>query len=340
LVRLKSTEGWTGKREEFSFLFFKGGVGKYTAGPMAQRLAAGDVAVVNGGDNGKLLVLNGEDVLFWWFSLCVEHMFPLFAGNEISLLQNVTDGLKQLKLYPAASPLAKECHRLIANVPPQFNLDHRSQLLRVAAAILTEEFRTARGARSGFVRIEDHLIQVFEQLPADELLHLSVGELAAKFRCSRRHLNRLFHHYFGFSVAALRMEMRLLKASSLLRNPDAKVINVAGQCGFNHLGLFNTCFKRRFGFSPGQWRKASLEKDKQESVKGKECPLQTSGLCPIALRAPKPATIVAAPVAHPEPSRTVPNSTKPDARLESQLAAIQRKLDADFQKGIGPELCS
>jgi hypothetical protein len=70
-------------------------------------------------------------------------------------------------------------------------------------------------------------------------------------------LNRLFHEFFGFSVAALRMEMRLLKAVSLLRDPNIKVINVAEQCGFNHLGLFNTCFKRRFGQTPGQWRKAA-----------------------------------------------------------------------------------
>jgi AraC-like DNA-binding protein len=55
------------------------------------------------------------------------------------------------------------------------------------------------------------------------------------------------------------MEMRLLKAISLLRDRDAKVINVAEQCGFNHLGLFNTCFRRRFGTSPGQWRKAASE---------------------------------------------------------------------------------
>jgi hypothetical protein len=71
-------------------------------------------------------------------------------------------------------------------------------------------------------------------------------------------LNRLFHQYFGFSLAALRMEMRLLKAMALLRDPDAKVINVAEKCGFNHLGLFNTCFKRRFGVTPGQWRNGSL----------------------------------------------------------------------------------
>jgi AraC-like DNA-binding protein len=97
-------------------------------------------------------------------------------------------------------------------------------------------------------------------------LTLSVGDLAGKFSCSRRHLNRLFHLHFGFSVAALRMEMRLLKAVSLLRNPSLKVISVAQQCGFNHLGLFNTCFKRRFGSSPGQWRKTGLQSSGQSLV--------------------------------------------------------------------------
>jgi AraC-like DNA-binding protein len=137
--------------------------------------------------------------------------------------------------------------------------DHRSQMLRIAAAVLSVEFLNARGHQSGFVRAEDHAIQVFESLSADELLMLSVGELAIRFSCSRRHLNRLFHQHFGVSVGRLKMEMRLLKAISLLRDPDAKIINVAGQCGFNHLGLFNTCFKRRFNSSPGQWRKIALQ---------------------------------------------------------------------------------
>jgi Helix-turn-helix domain len=81
------------------------------------------------------------------------------------------------------------------------------------------------------------------------------------------------------------MEMRLLKAASLFRNPDAKVINVAEQCGFNHLGLFNTCFKRRFGVSPGQWRK---QPDRAATHPGPlmpgnpQCQLLANGLCPRA----------------------------------------------------------
>src|SRR5207248_10534258 len=114
-------------------------------------------------------------------------------------------------------------------------------------------------------------------------LELPVGALADKFNCSRRHLNRLFHQRFGCSVAALKMEVRLLKAVTLLRDPAAKIINVAEQCGFNHLGLFNTCFKRRFGASPGQWRKGSMATGKQRADLfdgAPVCPLRSNGLCP------------------------------------------------------------
>jgi AraC-like DNA-binding protein len=169
-------------------------------------------------------------------------------------------------------------------VPSQLDLEQRGHLLRVAAAILNEEFRAAHHQRVSLGQVEERVIRVFEQLSVDQLLGLSVDELAAKFGCSRRHLNRLFHQYFGFSVGALRMEMRLLKAVSLLRDIDAKVINVAAQCGFNHLGLFNTCFKRRFTVSPGRWRKqAALGKIRPATVPGDDsaCPLQVKGLCPL-----------------------------------------------------------
>ena len=285
LVRLKPSEKWTHGANGLSFVFPKGGRGKYVSKAVTQHLVPGDVLVLNGtpeGEGGLCADERGE-MVFWFFAANFEHLFPLFASNEICLLQNVTEGFKGTKLYGASSPLAGECHRLLAKVPPQFNLDHRSQLLRVVAAILTVEFETAQPHRAGFVRSEEHILQVFEKLSANELLSLSVGELAARFGCSKRHLNRLFHQHFSFSVAAMKMEMRLLKAASLLRDPDSKIINVAEQCGFNHLGLFNTCFKRRFGASPGQWRKMSAQAEGQ-SVRpvndSSVCPLRSNGACP------------------------------------------------------------
>jgi AraC-like DNA-binding protein len=312
MIRLRAPEEWAYKGVGLSLMFPKGGAGRYSLGTINHRLGPGDVLVVDGGSGGKLCAHDGGEIIFWAFSICFEHLFPLFAGHEISLLQSVTEGFKGTKVYPASSPVAKECHRLLGEVPPQFNLDHRSQLLRAVASILTNEFKTAQTQRVGFVRVEEHMIQVFEKLSSNELLTLSVGELADKFSCSRRHLNRLFHQHFGFSVAALRMEMRLLKAVSLLREPDAKVINVAEQCGFNHLGLFNTCFKSRFGTSPGQWRKLTSE---AESRRGglteatPTCPLKSNGLCPWSGKPElaNPAMVEAPQIRKGSPTRVLPS---------------------------------
>jgi len=284
LVRLKASEEWSSQNKGLCFIFVKGGVGQYVNGPATQRLATGDILVWEDGQGGRLSVSKGAEMIFWSFSLRLEHLLPLFAGNEISLLQKITGNFKGSKLFPASTALAIKCHRLIEEVPSQSDLEHRSHLLRVTAAILNEEFKAAHHQRAGLGQLEDRIIRVFEELSVGQLLGLSVGELSGKFGCSRRHLNRLFHHYFGFSVGALRMEMRLLKAISLLRDIDAKVINVAEQCGFNHLGLFNTCFKKRFGISPGRWRKQAAQgKIRPAAVPGGDsaCPLKVKGLCPL-----------------------------------------------------------
>jgi AraC-like DNA-binding protein len=286
LMRLKSPEELEQKGEGLFFLFSKGGAGKYVSKTATHSLLPGDVLAFEGTTGSKLVVDDKKgEFLFWAFSVCFENLLPLFAVHEISLLHNITEGFKAAKIYPARSPLAMECQRLLMVVPPQFNLDHRGQLIRIAATILSAQFQEGQSLRSGGLRPEDHMVETFEKLSASELINLSVSDLAGRFNCSRRHLNRLFHQHFGVSVSALRMEMRLLKAVSLLRDANLKIINVAEQCGFNHLGLFNTCFRRRFGTSPGQWRKSPVPAAKGPARKLESKPagsLQSAGSWPLA----------------------------------------------------------
>jgi AraC-like DNA-binding protein len=331
LVRLRGPETWEAQGDGLYLVFPQGGAGKYLSEVITQDLGPGDVLVVNGTSGGKVCASNKGELVFRCFSLCFEHMFPLFANEEISHLQTVSQAFKGAKLYSSSTALAGECHRLLGDVSSRFNLDHRIQLLRVFAAILDLEFKTARPKRDGFVRADEHMVRVFERLSTREMLELSVGDLADKFGCSRRHLNRLFHEHFGVSVAALRMEMRLLKAASLLRVPDTKVINVAEECGFNHLGLFNTCFKRRFGASPGQWRKTSAQAESQpvQPVNNPvPCPLQPSGLCPLTGNSDvrKPAAGEAIETRKTALARVVFGKQIPDAGAGLDLVAGQRKV--------------
>jgi AraC-like DNA-binding protein len=255
LIRLKAFEKWKRDPEAVSFVMPHAGLGHYGHNAVKQQLSPGDV-FVSGNSSANLCSAAGTQFAFWGFLIHVDHLFPLFGTSEISLLQVFVDSLKsQYRLYAEGSALAQECYRLIADVPEQSDLEHRGQLLQLACLIFNEEFKAAKKERrTGFGPFEHHIAKAFENLSTEEMLNLSVSELANRFSCSRRNLTRLFHQYFGLSVAGLKMEMRMLKAASLLRDSDAKVINVARQCGFNHRGLFTTCFRRRFATNPGQWQ--------------------------------------------------------------------------------------
>ena len=240
LTSLSPADEWVHEREGLLFVFPKDGAGKCISAHLLHELSPGDVLVMNAPPRGTLKPANGKKITFWFFSLRLEHLFPLFSTHELCLLPSVTNAFKGAKVYTSFTRVAAECHSLLDNMSPRFDLVHRGQLMRVASCVLSEEFNHAQPHSYGFVGSEEH--GQFENLSADELLELPVGALADKFNCSRRHLTRLFHQRFGCSVAALKMEVRLLKAVTLLRDPAAKVTNVAEQCGFNHLGHHLTIF--------------------------------------------------------------------------------------------------
>lgn len=288
-IKLGPAESWSnGAGGGLTFLFPRIGDGRFTTDGCIQPVGPGDVFVVNASYEGVLSNANGHEMVFAVFSACLDHLFPLLASHEISVLQVVSNGIRQPMWFGAKDPVAQSVHKLIAETTPEPTLDHRGQLLRVAATLLSIQFKLAKSRHLEQMPMEDNLVQVFEELSVSDLLSLSVDELAVRCKCSRRHLSRLFQHYFQFSIGTLKMEVRLLKAVSLLRDPSAKVVNVSLECGFNHQGLFNTCFKKRFGMSPGQWRKTTSDAEKARSQSANPsggCQRLANGLCPLSVSA-------------------------------------------------------
>src|SRR6185437_4786814 len=106
LIRLKTAEEFPIGEDGLTFVLTKGGAGKCVTRAASQRLLPGDIMVLNGASGGKFSAHDKGEFLFWTFSLCFENLLPLFSGNEISLLHNITDSYKAAKIYPAASSLA------------------------------------------------------------------------------------------------------------------------------------------------------------------------------------------------------------------------------------------
>ncbi|GAA4496500.1 GlxA family transcriptional regulator [Gluconacetobacter tumulicola] len=79
---------------------------------------------------------------------------------------------------------------------------------------------------------------------------LGAGELAAIACCSERHLERMFHHAFGWGIAAHHRTLRLAKARTMLRETDLMVTEIAAATGFESRSSFSRAYREVFGVSP------------------------------------------------------------------------------------------
>jgi AraC-like DNA-binding protein len=292
---------WTAGGSGLLFVFIKQGRGRFATTRQQQLVAPGDVLVADVALAGRWSTLPGEAGLEGrYFHASLEPLVGLFATSELCQLEHLKARLASHLHHPAAAPLARECQALVDAVPPRVSLAHRGHLIKLAAVLLSEFFEVDTGPNCPEEASHARMLGLLERMSSADLQNLSVSDLARRLGCGRRHLNRLFQDHFGTSVAALKMEMRLLKAATLLRDPAAKIINVAMESGFNHLGLFSTCFKRRFGATPSEWRRqdaawrASPQAGRDElaapkDLHGAGCQFRRRGLCPWEKGHPKMA---------------------------------------------------
>jgi transcriptional regulator GlxA family with amidase domain len=100
-------------------------------------------------------------------------------------------------------------------------------------------------------RFADLTAWVAGHLTAD----LSVEVLAARTFLGARQFSRLFREACGTTPAAFVEELRLGEASRRLSSRRVSVEAVARSVGYRNADVFRRAFERRFGVSPGNYRK-------------------------------------------------------------------------------------
>src|SRR5262249_46226226 len=151
------------------------------------------------------------------------------------------------QFLPSTHPVSQRFRLVVAQRTPNRELAERAELLGIVAAFFDEgisddpvQVAPATSARHRFQ-------QIISQMPELELIHHPPEQLSHFLGCSPRHFNRLFRQHFGHSPRARQTELRLLKASQLLCDTEQKIVQIALDCGYRSLSLFNSLFKRRFG---------------------------------------------------------------------------------------------
>jgi LacI family transcriptional regulator len=94
---------------------------------------------------------------------------------------------------------------------------------------------------------------------------LTVAELLESCSLSASSLERRFTQLLGRSPKAEIIRVRLQHVAELLAEPDLSLAAIATRSGFKHPEYLSAIFKKKFGMSPGQYRRRILHsRDHQE----------------------------------------------------------------------------
>ena len=219
----------------------------------AVELAPGDLLVTPPRTEGTLLASRLGEVMLSWAVVRPENLPGLFTFAEQQSL-DVASRSAAPRRHAADHPSAREAGAVFADTASSAVL-RRCRLLSLFVEILAAELSRPVAAVPAPTDARARLQGWLAHFPEAELVERSVEEFARELGCSARHLSRLFHDMVGTSFREKQTELRLLKARELLAGSDAKVIHVALESGYRHLGLFNALFKRRFGMTPTNWRR-------------------------------------------------------------------------------------
>lgn len=84
---------------------------------------------------------------------------------------------------------------------------------------------------------------------------LSLTDVAAELSVSPAYLSRLMRQEMGDSFIDYLIRVRMNKAAALLKDPLAKIGDVAREVGYGNQHYFSASFKKKMGVSPAEYRK-------------------------------------------------------------------------------------
>ena len=87
---------------------------------------------------------------------------------------------------------------------------------------------------------------------------ISVEDAAAKLGYSQSHFMRFFKQQTNMTFVTYLNNYRLAKAAEALSATSDSILEIAGNCGYDNLSLFNRQFKRKYQMTPSAFREMYL----------------------------------------------------------------------------------
>ena len=160
---------------------------------------------------------------------------------------------KMLRIPPirALSPLVTQVSAALAGVESS---TYEELSVRVAAQAIQVEnglaWRRTSATPSALARVT-RVVRMIENHSGDT--H-DLSSLARMAKLSPYHFLRAFEHLTGATPHQFLLRLRLRRAALRLRTEQARIIDIALDCGSGDVSNFNRAFRAEFGVSPRIYR--------------------------------------------------------------------------------------
>ena len=85
---------------------------------------------------------------------------------------------------------------------------------------------------------------------------VSASALAEKFSVGETSLKNYFRGVYGQNISTYLREVRMKAAAEFLEDTSRPIAEIAEQIGYSNQGKFAAVFKKQFGMSPLEYRRA------------------------------------------------------------------------------------
>jgi AraC-like DNA-binding protein len=205
-----------------------------------------------------------QPLLLEAFSFAPDAISGFFTVEDLALL-NANHEERPVAYIPSTHPVAQQFAALCAPGEMKEDLLKRGEVLCLGISFFLQRPGHRPAAPVLDAPGQCRFLQIIGKMQDMELIQYTPEELARLCGCSPRHFFRLFRKHYGVSVGERRTELGLNKARRLLEETESRIQQVALDCGYHSLSLFNLRFKRRFGLTPSAFRRRA-QQSVQEAV--------------------------------------------------------------------------
>lgn len=256
---LRPTTEWNHILPGWCLIRIAAGHGYWMQKSFARELSTGAIVVVPPKNDGYLRASQMGPLELQYFCFSPDLLGGILSPNDRQFFQSAEIQAGHGLQFQKAEEAAAQLFATLVSIRNASELTQRTLMLQIVAEIFARQASQFKAPLPGLT-IHDRFHQLVHQMPESEMITHTPEALAGFCHCSVRHFSRLFRQHFGAPLRSKQTELRLQKARQLLTEGNAKIIQVALESGYRHLGLFNATFKKHSGMTPSQWRRAHRQK--------------------------------------------------------------------------------